>query len=807
MSNSLQDLRCGLRALLRDRGVTLAAWLSLTLGIGALAATFSVVDGLLLEPLPYAGSDRLVLVWESDLLQPERRMGSASDATFEDWRREARSFDSLSAARGFTLSLTSMDVPESLMTRRITASHFPLLGVAPLFGRNLSSDEEKQGAKVVILSYSAWQRLFGGDRSILGREVQFDNEAYEVIGVMPADFQAPIEPAPVQLWIPLRLNPEELDRQRRRLVVFGRLAEGVSVEAAREEMARLAEELRRRHPEVLAGRGAEVRQLQESLVGGLRPALLMLLGAGILLLLIVCGNVAHLLLLRAVARRREMAVRIALGAGRFHLLRQLVSENLLLCLAGAAAGCAMAFFSLQHFLKLIPRRFYLPRLDDVGIDGSVLLFTLAVTLIVALGFGLVPASLGFSRTDLAGDLSAGNARSTIGRRGHLLRALLVVTEVAFVMALLIGAALMVQTFQHLSRQNAARDPSHVLTLRTALRGPNYQDAGQRSDFYQRAIEAIRAVPGVESGGATNLSLLGNPRGSERFDIVGMAAAEPGSEPEAMLQVVTPTYFETLGIPLLQGRHFSDRDTRQTKGVAIVNRLFAGRYLGDLPPIGQTIGLMADGEPREIVGVVDDVRVHNQPPDPVPMIFVPHAQRASATMTFVVRTGTDPELLARSVRAAIGGLDRLMPTYAITTLEQRLEEADWQTRFSMLFLGFFALLALVLAVTGIYAVISSGIAERTREFGVRIAFGARPGDLLAIVLVNGLRLAALGLGIGLGLSLLLSRLLESQLYGVSGTDPLTYVVLSLLLVLTVLAASCVPALRAMRVEPVTALRHE
>lgn len=800
----LHDLRIGVRMLFRTPMTTLAVWLSLTLGIGSLTAIFSVVNGLLLSPLPYAESQRLVLVWEDEHAEVQRQMGGTSDATFEDWRREARSFEMLSALGASSRALTSVEVPESLFTRLATASHFSLLGIELALGRTFTEQEEREGAKVVIISHEVWQRLFGGDPEIVGRKVELDNEPWEIIGVMPAGYYDPIEPAPVALWIPVSLDMES--RRFPRLLVYGRLAEGIPLAAAEEEMSRIADELRRRYPEIQGSRVTRVRSVQEVLVGRFRPGLLTVFGAGIFLLLIVCGNVANLLLARALTRHQEMAVRTALGARASQLLRHLVMENLILSLAAAAAGIGLAVFALEQLRILVPVRIGLPRLDGIAIDATVAVFTLAVTLVVALLFGLVPARLALSRTELNAALGSGGMRTT-SRHGRLLRPLLVIIEVALSLILLIGTGLMVQTFLNLGHLEAGDNPAHLLTLRTALRGPAYQDAGARIRFFQRAGEAIAALPGVESAAATDLIFFSIPRGGLRFTLEGTEALPPGSEPEALVQIVTPGYFHTLGAPLVQGRPFNDHDTGEAPSVAIVNRRFLASHLEGREPIGRKI-VPADGSGQswEIVGVVSDLRTFSNPPDPVPTIYVPYAQRPAPVMTTVIRATIEPKSLIRSVQAAINSLDRLMPTYGVATLEEIRADADWQARFSVVLLAFFAVVALILGLIGIYAVIASGVAERSREFGIRISFGARPGNLLITVLGRSLWLAGFGIGIGVLASVLLSRLLEAQVYGVAATDPLTYVGLSLLLGAAVMAASWVPALRAMRVDPITVLRE-
>lgn len=807
MAGLAQDLRFGLRMLRRNPGLTLAAVLSLALGIGANAAIFSVVDGLLLKPLPLESPDRLALLWESDRTQAGQRLGATSEATFRDWRREVRSFEALAGQAPQSLSLTGQDLPETLFTLRATASYFPLLGVRPALGRIFSEAEEERGDRLAVLSHELWQRRFGGDRGIVGRVLELDGEPYPVIGVLPAGFRSPVEAAPVQLWVPLAPKPVP-ERKQRQLIVYGRLADGVSLEAAREEVSRLTAELVRRHPEEMQGRKARVERLQEAFVGGIRPALLVLLGAGGFLLLIVCSNVAHLLLVRALSRRREMAVRTALGAAPGQILRQLLTESLVLALAGAAAGLLLARLGLSLVKALVPVRFDLPRLDAVAVDGRVLLFTLLVALVTAVAFGLVPARMAFSRAALGESVGVGSTRATGNRQRGLLRAALVVTEIALVLVLLIGTGLMARTFLSLGAQQAGKDPGRVLMMRTAVRGPRYEEGPSRTGFFRRTLEAIREVPGVAAAGGTDLLLLGNPRGAERFAVEGEPAPAPGSEPMVQVQMVTPGYFEALGTPLLQGRALRDDDGPEAPPVALVNRLFAETWLKGRQPLGQGLVMMdAGGQVRRIVGVVREARLYASPPEPVPTIYIPSAQKPPRAMTWVIRTQGDPESLGPRVQDAILRQDPRMSTFGITTLAKTRADADWQSRFSLVLLGVFAALALVLALTGIYAVISSSVAERTREFGIRMAFGAKPGDLLSLVLRSGLRQTALGLALGVAASLLFVRILESQLYGVAGTDPAVWAALSALLAAVVLAACCVPAWRASRVDPVITLRQD
>ncbi len=802
MSALARDLRFGLRSLVRAPGFAAAAVLSLALGMGANAAIFSVVDGLLLKPFPLPSPERVTLLFESDATQAGRRLGGTSEATFADWRREARSFSALGAMTSTNLSLVRGGESESLYIQLITASYFPALGVRPALGRNFSAQEERGGEQVVLLSYALWQRLFAGDRGVVGRVVELDNKSCQVIGVMPADFRSPLEPVPVQLWAPLAPSAKP-DRQQRQWVVYGRLADGVTLERARAEIADLTARLLHHYPKEMEGRQARVIPIQEVFVGGFRPALLILLGAGGLLLLIVCSNVAHLLLGRSLARQQEIAIRTAVGASPRQILRQLLTESLILAGAGALAGLLLARLGLPLIIGMVPVRPDLPRLDRVTVDARVLLFVFAIALATTLAFGLMPARVAFSRSALG----RGSARATVDRRRGLLRATLVVTEVALVLVLLIGTGLMVRTFLNLSAQKVARAPETVLLLRTSLRGPVYDEGPARAAFFHRALEAIRALPGVATAGGTDLPLLNAKVSGEHFLVEGTEAPPPGAEPVVQVQGISPGYFETLGTKLLEGRSFREDDGARAMPVAMVNRRFVRTFLAGRAPLGQGLIMReSNGEVRRVVGVVDDARLSVTPPDAVPTLYVPAAQRPPTIMTFVVRTRTEPLRFSDRVREVVVRQDPLMVTYGIMTLAKSRADADWQSRFSLALLGVFAALAMILAVTGIYAVISSGVAERTKELGIRAAFGARPGDLLYLVLRNGLRQAFLGLVVGLIASFLFTRLLKSQLYGIAETDPVTYAVLSAAVAMVVLAACLVPAWRASRLDPIEALRR-
>lgn len=806
MSELFRDLRFALRVLRRRWGITTIAVVALALGIGANTAIFSVVQGVLLDSLPYRDPDRLMLLWESDLASPDRRLGAMSEATYDDLRRQSRSFETLSAVRNTSYSLTGLDVPETPLVRRVTASYFPNFGVEPMLGRAFVAEEDRPaGPKVTILSHSLWQRVYASDPGVLGKTLELDFEPYEIVGVMPADYRSPLEPAPPQLWVPMAADPASLGRRGRPYLVYGRLVPGVSIEAARQELEGLAIELARLHPETNAGRGLALDPIHHVLTGALRPALLAVLAAVGFVLLIACGNVAHLLLGHAMDRRREIAIRVALGADRWVLLRQLGVESLLLALIGGGLGVALAVFSLDPLVAMIPEGFDIPRLDHVSIDLPVLGFAMGLALATGLLFGLGPAQLALSRTALHDDLSAGSVRSTASRRGKFLRAGLVVGEVALSFVLLIGAGLMLQSFLGLSRADPGFDPEGVLTFRTGLRGEAYAEPWQRVDFFQRVSEELARLPGVSAVAVANRLPPTLPVESEAFTLEGAAPVAEGSEPRALLRVVTPSFFDTLSIPRLQGRGLSTHDTADTPAVALVNQQFAELHLGDGPVLGR--GILLGSERIEVVGVVGNVRTVGNPPDPQPTLYRPHAQLALPTMSFALRGDGDPMAQLPAVRSVLAGFDPLLPVYSIRDLEEALINTDWRPRFTMQLLTLFAALALVLALIGIYAVLSSDVADRRREFGIRMTFGAHRRDILWSVVLGTLYRVAWGIAFGVVGAWWLGRLLASQLYGVSATDVVTYTLLAGVVTLVALLASSLPALRATRVDPAVVLQQD
>ena len=802
----LHEIRCALRSLRKHPLLSFVVVLALALGTGLTLAIFSVVNGWLLRPSPYgAASDRLVMIWENDLDNPQR-LGYASDAVVDELRREDRLFERVAAVRSRGATPTALEIPSPLV-REVTASYFSMLGIEPILGRGfLAGDDTSGSAKVVLLSHDFWQLHFGGDPQVPGTVLELDYEPYEIIGVMPADYHSPIQREPPQLWLPLVIDTAALDRRVRNHFVFARLAADVPLARVREEMARFSARWRELYPDTHTGREIAVENLQEVLVAPIRPALMMMFGAVAFVLLIACCNVANLLLARIMARERELAVRTVIGAGRGALLRLLLVENDLLALLGVAGGWLLAMWGLRALTAMVPPVPGAMWLEAVHLDGTVFVFALIVAFGIGAAFALVQSLQVFSRSSIRRSLSgAGTQRATVNPSRRILRGVLVVVEMAFSLVLAIGAGLMIQSFINTRDYEPGFDPARVLTLRTALRGPDYASEEQRNTFFNQAIERIRAEPGVVDAAVTSRPPPMLSVGTVNLMVEGRPAAA-GFEPRALVLTATPGFFDTLSIPILDGRGFADHDDSGGEPVAIVNRALVERYWQGHGAVGERVRI-EDGSVdfRKIVGVAGDVRTADNPPDPVPTLYLPYAQRPGGVVSYVVRTAADPQALARPVLRAVAALNPLMPIYRVMTLEETIAEIDWRPRVSMQLLSFFALLALFLAATGIYAVMAFNVGERTQEFGIRIALGAAAGDVLWAALKASAMLTVLGIIGGVAAALGLSRLLASQLYGVSGADPFTYIGLSLLLAMIALLASGAAARKAIRTDPATALR--
>jgi putative ABC transport system permease protein len=801
MESLIRDIRYGARALVRRSGLVFVAVMTLALGIGANTAIFSVVNSVLLSPLPYKDPDRLVRVYEKrPQLGRTRNVASAPD--FIDWRAENQVFDRIAAWTGWGVNLTGEGGdPERISGAVITADLFPLLGVEPLHGRTFLPEEDGPGDRgfVVILSHGLWQRRFGGDPNIVGKTVTLNTRILTVVGVMPPGFQFPT--ADAEIWAPLGLDPADPgNRGMHFLDVVARLKPGVTIEQAQAEMDAIAGRLEQQYP-VNIGHGVNLFPLFDETVGNVRPGLIVLLVAVGFVLLIACANVANLLLSRAASRRKEMAIRAALGASRMRLIRLSLTESLLLALAGGAAGLLVAIWGVDGLIAISPAD--TPRLDEIRIDSRVLIFTLAVTLLTGLVFGLIPA-LQTSRAEMADSLKEGGR--ALGSVRNRARSFLVVSEVALSLLLLVGAGLMINSFIRLSSLNPGFNPEKVLTMMLNLPGSKYREPHQQVAFMQQVTSGLSEIPGVESAGIVNSLPFGGGFGSRYFQIEGRPPQPPGQGLNANFNLSGPGYFRTLGIPVLRGRDFSDQDTQGRPEVAIINAEMARQFWPDEDPLGQRIRI-GDSPWRTIIGVVGDTRQSKLDVEPRQEMFYPLLQSPSLFMTLTVRTSGEPKEFVSAVRDRIRSMDANLPLYSIRTMNERLAESVAPQRLTLLLMALFAIVAIMLAAIGIYGVISYNVAQRTHEIGIRMAIGAKTSDVLRLFVRQGMALAALGMALGLGAALSLTRLMASLLYGVSARDPMTFTVVTLLLALVAFAACYIPARRATRVDPIVALRHE
>jgi putative ABC transport system permease protein len=800
MRTLLQDIRYGVRVLRQNLGFTAVVTLTLALGMAATTVLFSVVNAVLLRPLPYPQSERLVRLWDRNEATGALFF-SVSPPSYFDWREQSRAFEEMGAYREDGFNLAADGEPERVAGARVTASLLRVLGVSPALGRAFVEEEDSPGgARAVILTHGLWQARFGGDPSVVGRALVINGEPHTVVGVMPRGFVLP-QQAQVRLLVPFALERDEQERGSHFLRVLARLKPGVTPEQARAEMGSIAQGLERQYPKTNEGFGVSLRTLHEATVGDVRTALLVLLGAVGMLLLVACANVANLLLARALGRQRELAIRASLGAGRWRLARLLLTEGVLLALLGGTLGLLLAVWSLDLLVAVSPAA--LPRSSEIAIDARVLAFSLAVSLAAGLFFGLFPALHSF-RANLSGLLKSGG-RSAGGRVGRRARNLLVVSEMALALVLLVGAGLLVRSFVGLQSVDPGFDPGGVLTAEVTPLQAKYPQGKQRAAFYRALLERVAALPGVESAAATHRLPL---NGNSAFPlIVEGAAREGGNVPVINYRSVTPDYFRALAVPLLRGRLFNEQEAWETGAAVIINQSAAAKFFPGGDALGRRVATRAGGPWVEVVGIVADVREEGLGLDPQPALYLPYAQTPVPAMTLLVRAASDPQNLTAAVRSQVLQVDAGQPIANVRTLEQFLSEVSAQPRFNTTLLGVFALLALGLATVGVYGVVSYTVAQRTRELGIRVALGAQRRDILRLVLGHGLLLVLAGVGLGVAAAFMLTRFLSSLLFGVAATDPLTFVLTPLLLAAVALAASFIPARRATRVDPLVALRYE
>ena len=803
MDTILHDLRFALRTLRRNRGFTIAAVLTLALGIGANAAIFSVVNSVLLRPLPYAEPERLITVWGN---YESIGRAPASLPDFRDWRAGTRAVPAMGARYGTAFTLTGVGEPEQINADRVTANFFALLGVRPALGRGFLAEEEQVGGNddVVVLSHGFWQRRFAGDSAVLGRTLQLSGRAYTVVGIAPERF---VFWRPVDAWAPFRVDTADAGRRSEYLTVFGRLAPGTTIERAAADLSTVAQQLARQYPETNASwTKLEAVSLRETLVGDVRTPLLVFMGAVGLVLLIACANVANLLLARAASREREVAVRTALGAGRGRLVRQLLTESVLLALLGAGAGLLLAYWAVDA-LRLSGTTL-VPRVEEVSIDATVLLFAVALAVVTGLLFGLAPA-LRVGLGDVHGALKDG-ARGGTGGRATRLRSALVLGEVAVALMLLVGAGLLVRSFDELNRVEAGFEPAGVLTFGINLPVARYDSIGRAVAAQAGLLERLRAMPGVQGVALSNtLPLQG--AGYWSFSIAGRPEPAPGALQDAQPFTVTHQYFDVHGIRLVQGRLLEAGDVDGRPPVAVVNEQMVRQYFQGREPIGARVTF---GDPRDtsttwltIVGVVEDVAYEGMQAPKYAQVYRSRAQFPGRSAYVSIRTTGEPATLVAGARAAVKAVDPNVPLVDVKTMEERLGESLAQPRVSVALLGVFAGVAVLLAAIGIYGVLSYAVTQRTREIGIRLALGASTAEVVRLVVRQGMLPAVIGVAVGVAGALLGTRLMSSLLFGVTATDPLTYAAVALFLTAVAFVASWVPAMRATRVEPVTALRQD
>jgi putative ABC transport system permease protein len=809
MQTLWQDLRYGARMLLKKPGFTLIAVITLALGIGANTAIFSVVHAVLLQSLPYNDADRLVMVWENHR-QRGLRQGYASPANFVEWREQNSVFTDIAAFADNRSILTGSGAPEEIVSQAATSNLFALLGAEAILGRTFTADDGKPGQpSVAVISFGLWHRRFGGDPGVIGRKLTLNRVDVTLIGVMPPDFQWFIKQGssigrPPELWEPLVFNDELRESRGRFLRTVARLKPGATLRQAQAEMDTIAGRLEQTS-EFNRGAGAEVIPLREQFTGDIRLALLALFGAVGFVLLIACANVANLQLARAAARASEVAVRSALGASRFSLARQLLTENILLALLGGAAGLLLAWWGVDLLVSLSPPDML--SLPGVKINLAVLGFTLGVSLLTGIIFGLAPA-WSASRVNPNELLKAGGGVGR-GSRRHRARGIFVAAEVALALVLLVGAGLLARSYVRLRSVDPGFDPRNVLTLRVSLPGMKYPEDRQRVSFFKQAAERLKVLPGAHAAGAVSHLPFSGINPVTFFKVEGGPALPVSQWPLTSVCVADAGFFSAMQIPLKRGRLFTEQEATEARHVVVINEAMARRHFQNEDPIGKrlTILMSPTPTPTEIIGVVGDAKTTGLDIEAGPMAYWPHPELAYPYMTLVIRAQGDAAGLTAAARNVISALDNEQPVADERTMESLLANSIARARFNTLLLALFAIVATALAAVGVYGVMAFAVAARTQEIGIRMALGARMLDVLRLVIGQGMAWVLIGVGTGLIASLALTRLLKKLLFNVSATDPITFALVALLLTGVALLACWIPARRAAKVDPSVALRME
>jgi putative ABC transport system permease protein len=806
MENLRGDIRYAFRNLLRRPGFTLIAVITLALGIGANTAIFSAINALLLKPLPFPELDRVVAIWDK---LPSRGVlhNEVAAANYFDWQAQNQSFEQLALYRWWSANLAAVDPPERIQGFLVTANYLDAIGMKPIMGRNFSPEENQPGKDAVaIITHSLWQRRFGGDPNIVNKTITINSIVRTVVGVMPERFNFP---KGAEIYAPLQVTPELVkSRGNHSYYVIGRLKPGVSMATAQADIDNLTARLAQQFPETNTGWGATVFPIVKDTVRLYDTALWVMMGAVGFVLLIACANVANLMLARASGRQKEIALRSALGASRWRIVRQLLTESVIVALIGGALGILIGFWGIDALRAANPgdAARFAPGWYQLGINFPVLAFTIALSVFSGIVFGLAPA-LQVSKPNLNGSLKEGS-RQTSGST-HRLRSSLVVFEVAVSLVLLVGAGLLARSFLSLLRTDPGFNPDGVLTLNLVLPGAKYKDQPARSAFYNDLVQRVKAYPGVESAAVVNYLPLGGSNSSDDYLVEGEPAPAPGQEYDGRYRVSTPDYFRTMGIPLIRGRGFTDQDKAGAPPVVIVNETLARKHWPNEDAIGKRIRFYGPPERalwREIVGVVEDVR-HELNLPVTPEYYLPHAQDPWGAMVLVARTSVDPASLAPALRQQVWAIDKDQPVFDVRTMQEVRSMSVALYSFSSVMLAIFAGVALLLASIGIYGVMAFAVTQRTQEIGIRMALGARALDVLKLVVKHGMKLALLGIVIGLAGSWALTRFLEQMLVGVQPTDLLTFSVVSICLLVAAFVACYLPARRATKVDPLEALRYE